>query len=884
MNREFDNGFDEEEERLRSRSRKRDLGAGAGADSDTMPRGRTGGSGQEIRGAGQAGRAGSGGGSRQGTPVSAGRASVRTASDGRGSGSAAGPSSGSGARPRYAGAGDAERTPGIPGKNGGMRSTYAGERMPERPVSGEGKTGQRPRFAGEKPAGRPGGTAGGAGERPGYTGTGGKGGARPGYTGTGSGSGERPVYTGTGSKSGERPGYTGTGSKTGERPGYTGTGSKTGERPGYTGAGSKTGERPGYTGAGGRSGERPRFTGDRPDGRPGVSGSRPGERPRYTGEGKGTRTAAGNLGAGETGSRTNSRSYAGADLGASKGRDSSFGRNGGGAGGRRAAREAAAADPAAAEIKRRRKLIIVFIILEILFLLGTGLYRYAQNKMSLIQPSQFKPAQVTNPNIPQRKVEEMEGYWTIALFGVDSRNNSVGKGNNADVIIICNIDQGTGEIKLVSVFRDTYLSVSDNGLYNKINQAYFLGGPEQAVEALNRNLDLQIDDFATFNWKAVVDAVNILGGVDVELSKAEFYYINAYITETVEATGVGSYQLKQAGLNHLDGVQAVAYARLRKMDTDFARTERQREIIDLCFQKLKKSDFAVVNNVMEAVFPQILSSVTIDDIIPAARNLTKYTIADTMGFPAARSDANMGKKGACVIPQTLESNVTLLHQFLFGDENYQPSDMVKKISAKISADTGMYNEAKPIDHVGTDGGYIPKPTQATKATEETKENESESSTSGTDESIIDGETDLEIETDEFGNELDPPEDDIFGRPGESSGSGTVHPGRPGESSSGSIFPGAETSEGDQTTGPGAITYPGQDPTRGTSAAYPGASKGTTAAYPGSQGTSPAYPGSTKGSTAAYPGSTKGSTAAYPGASSEEYVPEGPGSVIIGPGN
>ena len=821
MNREFDNGFDEEEERLRGRSRKRDLSAGAGADSDTMPRGRTRSSGQEINGAGQEGRAGSRGGARQGTPVPADRAPGRRASDGRSSGPAAGPRSGagSGPRPRYAGEGAAERTPGISGKSK-TRSAYAGEKMPERPVSGEGKAGQRPRFAGEKAAGRPGYAAGGSGERPGYAGTGGKSEARPGYTG-------------------------------------------------------------------GKSGDRPRFTGDRPDGRPGISGSRQGERPRYTGEGKGARPAAGNLGAGETGGRTYSRSYAGAEeLGVVKGRDSSFGRNGGGAGGRRAAREAAAADPAAAEVKHRRKMIIVFIILEIIFLLGTGLYRYAQNKMSLIQPSPFKPHQVTNPNISNRKVEEMEGYWTIALFGVDSRNNSVGKGNNADVIIICNIDQGSGEIKLVSVFRDTYLSVSDNGLYNKINQAYFLGGPEQAVEALNRNLDLQIDDFATFNWKAVVDAVNILGGVDVELSKAEFYYINAYITETVEATGVGSYQLKQAGLNHLDGVQAVAYARLRKMDTDFARTERQREIIDLCFQKLKKSDFAVVNNVMEAVFPQILSSVTIDDIIPAAKNLTKYAIADTMGFPAARSDANMGKKGACVIPQTLESNVTLLHQFLFGDENYQPSDMVKKISAKISADTGMYNEAKPIDRVGTDGGYIPKPTQATKATEETKENESESSTSETDESIIDGETDLELETDEFGNELDPPEDenDIFGRPGESSGSGTVYPGRPGESSSGSIFPGAETSEGDQTTGPGAITYPGQDPTRRTSAAYPGAAKGTTAVYPGGQGTSPAYPGGTRGSTAAYPGGTRGSTAAYPGGSSDEYVPEGPGSVIIGPGN
>ena len=796
MNREFDNGFDEEEERLRGRSRKRDLGAGAGADSDTMPGARAGSSRRGINGAGQEVRAGSGGGARPRTPVFADRAPGRAASDSLGQGPAAGSRSsagprsgaGSGQRPRYAGEGAAERAPGMSGKIG-TRSAYAGEKMPE---------------------------------RPGYAGAGGNNGARSGYTGTGSASGERPVY------------------------------------------------------AAGKSVDRPRFTGDRPDGRPGISGSRPGERPRYTGEGKGARPAAGNLGAGGTGGRTYSRSYAGAeDPGAGKGRDSSFGRNGGGAGGRRAAREAAAADPAAAAVKRRRKMIIVFIILEIIFLLGTGLYRYAQNKISLIQPSQFKPAQVTNPNIPQGKVEEMEGYWTIALFGVDSRNNSVGKGNNADVIIICNIHQGSGEIKLVSVFRDTYLSVSDNGLYNKINQAYFLGGPKQAVEALNRNLDLQIDDFATFNWKAVVDAVNILGGVDVELSKAEFYYINAYITETVEATGVGSYQLKQAGLNHLDGVQAVAYARLRKMDTDFARTERQREIIDLCFQKLKKSDFAVVNNVMEAVFPQILSSVTIDDIIPAAKNLTKYTIADTMGFPAARSDANMGKKGACVIPQTLESNVTLLHQFLFGDENYQPSDMVKKISAKISADTGMYNEGKPIDHVGTDGGYIPKPTQATKATEETKENESESSTSETDESIIDGETDLEIETDEFGNEVDPPEDDngIFGLPGESSGSGTVHPGRPGESSSGSMFPGAETSEGDRTTGPGAITYPGQDPARGTSAAYPGATRGTTAAYPGSQGTS-----------AAYPGSTKGSTAAYPGASSDEYVPEGPGSVIIGPGN
>lgn len=207
------------------------------------------------------------------------------------------------------------------------------------------------------------------------------------------------------------------------------------------------------------------------------------------------------------------------------------------------------------------------------------------------RPTNFDIGKVRNENLSAQKIESMKGYWTVALFGVDSRDDAVGKGNNADVIIICSINQDNGEIKLVSIFRDSYLNVDENGKYNKINQAYFTGGPDQAVKALNRNLDLQIDDFATFNWKAVADAINILGGVDVELSKAEFHYINAFITETVKATGVASVHLKKAGMNHLDGVQAVAYARLRKMDTDFARTERQRKIIDLSFQKLKQSDF-----------------------------------------------------------------------------------------------------------------------------------------------------------------------------------------------------------------------------------------------------------------------------------------------------
>lgn len=130
------------------------------------------------------------------------------------------------------------------------------------------------------------------------------------------------------------------------------------------------------------------------------------------------------------------------------------------------------------------------------------------------------------------------------------------------------------------------------------------GGPKQAVQMLNENLDVEIDDYVAVTWKSVADAINILGGVDLEVTKSEFRYINAFITETVKSTGIGSYQLKASGMQHLDGVQAVAYCRLRLMDNDFKRTERQQKVLQLVLEKAKHADFATLNNIIETVFPQ----------------------------------------------------------------------------------------------------------------------------------------------------------------------------------------------------------------------------------------------------------------------------------------
>ena len=342
-----------------------------------------------------------------------------------------------------------------------------------------------------------------------------------------------------------------------------------------------------------------------------------------------------------------------------------------------------------------------------------------------------------------------DGYWTIAVFGVDSRDGNTGKGALSDVEMLCSIHRKTGEIRLLSVFRDTYLRIDQKEDFDKINEAYFLGGPEQAIKALEDNLDLQIDDYATFNWKAVVDAINVLGGVDIDITDKEFAYINSFITETVNSTGIGSYQLEHSGMNHLDGVQAVAYARLRLMDTDFNRTERQRKVLGQAMEKAKNSDLKTLTTLIGTVYPQTKTSIGVDNLAGMAKNAKKYYISQTSGFPFSHQEIKIGKK-ACVVPTTLESNVIQLHSFLYNTENYVPSENLKSISTHIIEVSGLGEPGKDIEsgkNVGAEGnnggGQIqagssqqntsesPKPTAQETQPAET---ESESSVENTEES------------------------------------------------------------------------------------------------------------------------------------------------------
>lgn len=336
--------------------------------------------------------------------------------------------------------------------------------------------------------------------------------------------------------------------------------------------------------------------------------------------------------------------------------------------------------------KFKRRIVYLGIVLFVFISIGVATIisttrQKADHAMAMIQTvDKQEVKEMVNENIAKEETMKLRDHWTIAGFGLDSRNPENLKNGNSDVIILFDMNGKTGAIKMVSVYRDTCMNIG-NGKYRKANAAYATGGPKQAIQMLNENLDVEIDDYVAVTWKSVADAINILGGVDLEVTKSEFRYINAFITENVKSTGIGSYQLKAPGMQHLDGVQAVAYCRLRLMDNDFKRTERQQKVLQLVLEKAKHADFATLNNIIETVFPQTASSIDTDDLLAAAKNIMKLHIAETQGFPTQYSCKNIG--GDYVFPESLADNVSILHEFLYDSIKYQVSGRVKEISDAI---------------------------------------------------------------------------------------------------------------------------------------------------------------------------------------------------------
>ena len=330
---------------------------------------------------------------------------------------------------------------------------------------------------------------------------------------------------------------------------------------------------------------------------------------------------------------------------------------------------------------------IVVLIVMVMFLYG-ALKVEKSGRVNIAEESI-----VINEAVREYAEVTMKGYRNVALFGVDSTGGQLGKGTRTDTIMIASINQDNGEVRLVSVYRDNYLNIG-NDSYNKANAAYAKGGPEQAINMLNMNLDLNITDFVTVGFRGVIETIDALGGIMLDINEAELLHINNYQSTMAKDLKRDFVPVTKTGYQQVDGLQATAYCRIRyTAGDDFRRQERNREVLKEILEKAKKASPATINKIANEVFGSTYTSFDLADIISLLSDITKYKIVADGGFPepSLRATGTIGKTGSCVVPIDLENNVIWLHQFLFAsDVEYTPSAEIKAYSEKIKNNTSQY--------------------------------------------------------------------------------------------------------------------------------------------------------------------------------------------------
>lgn len=329
------------------------------------------------------------------------------------------------------------------------------------------------------------------------------------------------------------------------------------------------------------------------------------------------------------------------------------------------------------------KFLFEILVLTILALVLFLAYKYTQITKTTIQEDQL----VVNTDIPEDEWNRMKNYTTLALFGVDSRIGALESGANSDTIMVCSINNETKEVHLASVYRDTYLDTT-GGEYRKCTEVYSIGGAQQSISMLNKNLDLNITDYVTVNFQALVELVDMFGGVDITLSEGEVVWLNGYLVEEREVLEQECEDVPGPGLQHLNGMQALAYSRIRYIGLDYERTERQRTVLEQVMKKAQDCDLIQLNEMIDTILPMVSTSLSITDMAKLVTGIGKYTMDETVGFPFDKKTMDINNSD-CVVAVDLAENVRQLHSYLYGSKDYIPSEAVQEISGEIRSVTGI---------------------------------------------------------------------------------------------------------------------------------------------------------------------------------------------------
>ncbi len=337
--------------------------------------------------------------------------------------------------------------------------------------------------------------------------------------------------------------------------------------------------------------------------------------------------------------------------------------------------------------KKTWKKVLLILVVLILIIAGiiAGFIKSKLNKIEYV----YIPLEDINMN--KGIAESLKNYRNIALLGVDTRDVTTNDGSRSDAIIIVSINKETKDVKLISVYRDTYLDLGEDYGLDKVTHAHAYEGPALTISTLNKNLDLNITEFVTVNFEVVAEIVDMIGGIEIDIKDSELSQMNKYITDTSKNTGMSSNKLTHSGVQTLDGVQAVTYSRIRKTaGGDYKRTERMRTVLTETFSKVKKMSISNINKIADTMLPKIQTNITQNEILSLITQVMSYNVQGSIGWPYDTKGKTMDRWYG--IPVTLESNVKQLHEEVFGQVDYNPTDTVKEISEKIVNKTGYTAE------------------------------------------------------------------------------------------------------------------------------------------------------------------------------------------------
>ena len=363
--------------------------------------------------------------------------------------------------------------------------------------------------------------------------------------------------------------------------------------------------------------------------------------------------------------------------------------------------------------KMRRRKIIFGIEITVLLILSGILFVYAWINRSMDKMNQdtldSSQIQINSEVKANTDLSQMSGTQVIALVGVDARGvegSELAESMNSDTIILCCIDHDKQEIRMVSIMRDTWMNMAkytdEYYEFDKANSAYNRGGPESMLSMLNTNLDFALTDYVTVNFKALADAIDVLGGLDIEMTNAECVHANNYNREVSEAQGAEYEAIPYdedlgddySEVRHVSGALATSYARIRYGGGDDAkRTSRQRIVINLMVQKLKQNP-TKIPEILDKVMGNVSTSLTKNEILELGMHAVTYTMGTSYAYPfqLCYGENVVNALGEdVVIPVTLEFNVRELHEYLYPGLSYGPSAAVTEYSDYIARKSG-YDE------------------------------------------------------------------------------------------------------------------------------------------------------------------------------------------------